>query len=396
MDLLTKEFPTNYPQDAVDVLTAMSFTGGRNVMILGSMSLRSQQYAGDYDAFEVVERDGNRPFEDLADDFQSIIKKLRGMPNTFIGDIKAGSIEEWRVLSKDAGVDNGRIVNYNASQSRSKLDQLYKDKVISKNEHTYSEKLLKDKPTAEEFLLARKQLKFHLVRWSVADVLAGAKRLRDGRTFTLEEAFQSPTIAKLDVIGFVQNNRYTDFSIIYEFHINGEVVNKDTVDIAKSLSEDIVLYKSENKPFKMIKRQFALAKFQGDTKTIKRLTPILNSDLGRLYSLSSDLGTLIVMLEDYTKVPLKEIRFELDQFKGRMANIYTIPDFLKEEHDLIGHLNSALKMSNRAQLVSRLREIQKSFDQTLNRNTEKALRSKGQIDEAFRGGATHFGLITVQ
>jgi len=50
----SKEYPTNYPADAIAVLDSMSVTKGKGVELVGSMSLRSQQYAGDYDANDFV------------------------------------------------------------------------------------------------------------------------------------------------------------------------------------------------------------------------------------------------------------------------------------------------------------------------------------------------------
>ena len=367
----TKSYPENYPSDAMAILDAMSFSGGKDVKVLGSMSLRSQQYAGDYDAFEVVNRKGNvdKVLDDLVSEFQTIIKNLRGMKNVFIGDIKAGSIEEWRVIPQDAGLVDGKVVGYNPIQSKAKVDELYKAKVITEGEKRSADELLKG-TTPENFLLARKKIKFHIVRWSVPEILQGSKVVR-GRRYTLQEAFSSPVITKLDTIGLVQNNKYTDFSIIYEFRYDGKILNPSFEDVGKSLSEDIIAYKAENNPFKVLKREFALAKFRGDDKTIKSLTPVLNSDLGRLYSLLSDVGTLIQLLEDKQKVPLDKVRYEIDQFKARMANVYSLPDFLKTEHTLLGHIASALKTTSREQLLTHLRQIEDLIQGSLTHNTKK-------------------------
>jgi len=368
----TKTYPENYPSDATAILDAMSFSGGKDVSVLGSMSIRSQQYAGDYDAYEVVRRSGKltNVLDELVSEFQTIIKNLRGMPNVFIGDIKAGSIEEWRVIPLNAGLVNGKIEGYNAVASRAKVDELYEANVITEGEKRSADEELKDSPSPEEFLIARKKIKFHIVRWSVPEILQGSKVVR-GRRFTLQEAFSSPVITKLDTIGLVQNNKYTDFSIIYEFHNRGKVLNPSFEDIGKSLSEDIVFYKNENNPFKVLKRQFALAKFRGDNDTIVRLTPVLNSDLGRLYSMLSDVGTMITLLEDKQNVPMKNLRIELDQFKSRMANVYQLDDFLKSEHTLLGHINSAMKTNNKSQLLSHLRRIEESIQASLTKNTPK-------------------------
>jgi hypothetical protein len=228
--------------------------------------------------------------------------------------------------------------------------------------------------------VARKKIKFHIIRWSVPEVLNGSKVLRDGRRFTLQEAFSSPTISKLDTIGLVQNNKYTDFSVIYEFHLGKEILNPSFEDIGKSLSEDIVFYKNENNPFKVLKREYALAKFRGDEKTIKSLTPVLNSDLGRLYSLLSDVGTLIELLEDKHKVPLDKVRYEIDQFKARMANIYSLPDFLKTEHTLLGHINSAIKTTSPKQLLTHLRQIETLVQESLTQNTRKLRGGTNRTD----------------
>ena len=51
-----RKYPSTYPSDAVAILDAMSFSEGDDVKVIGSMSLRSQLYAGDYDADEDVKR----------------------------------------------------------------------------------------------------------------------------------------------------------------------------------------------------------------------------------------------------------------------------------------------------------------------------------------------------
>jgi hypothetical protein len=346
--LREKEYPSNYPDEAVQILEAMSF--GKGLQLVGSMSLRSQQYAGDYDGYEVVERHDKSietALSNLRQEFQSIIKKLRSMPNVYIGDIKSGVIEEWRVIPKTAGVKNEKIVGYNSVASKARLDTLLKSKVITKMEYEDAFALLKDAPTIPEFLQAKATIKFHIIRWSVLEVLKNAHRLRNGRVITLEECFHTPGITKLDVIGLVQRSRYTDFSIIYEFRNNGRTLNPEKIDISQSLEENIIAYLSEGNYFKVLKRLFALAKYTNDIKTAEELTPILNSDLGRLYHITSDIGTLETLLEEHSQVPIATIRYEIDQFKSRLSNIYTLKDYLKDENTILGEINTILRKPER-------------------------------------------------
>ena len=51
--LKKKRFPLNYPIDVVNVIDAMSFSTS-GLMIAGSMALKAQLYAGDYDMYEIV------------------------------------------------------------------------------------------------------------------------------------------------------------------------------------------------------------------------------------------------------------------------------------------------------------------------------------------------------
>ena len=374
-----KQYPENYPSDAVAILNAMSFTDGRGIRIVGSMSLRSQQYAGDYDAVEYVELDestDDKALNKLVSKFKTIVERLEKMDDVFVGDIKSGVIEEWRILPKMAHIKNGKVIGYSAEASRNKVDQLLKDGVLSLKEAKDSKALLKTHLTPEEFVIIKGILKFHLVRWSVSDVMAGKKTLRDGRTYTLKEAFHSPTITKLDVIGMVQNNRYTDFSCIYEFKNDGQILNPDRIDVAESLRENIILYRAKGDHFKVLKREFALAKYLGDTKRVQDLTVVLNSDLGRLYQISGDIGTLLALLEDHKGVSLSKIRFEVDQFRARLANIYMLKGYLKVEPVVLDEIDKATRSPNRKLLYSRLKVIKSHLDRQLQSSSENGRWNK--------------------
>lgn len=371
-----KSFPTNYSSDAVKVLDAMSFTKGKGVGLLGSMSIRSQQYAGDFDAFEIVnmKEDSDKvALHMLAVRWKEIMKTLMGMPNTYIGDIKSGSVEEWRVIPKEAKVENNKVVGMDVVASKSKLTALRKEGIITEKEETDAMKLLSGPMTVLKFLEAKAELKFHIVRWTPREILEGQKTLRGGRVFTVEEGFSSPTITKLDVISLVQNNRYTDFSMIYYFRNNGRLLNPDLIDVVNSLKENIILYKKKGNYFKVLKRYFALAKFLKKPKIIEVLTPILNSDLGRLYHITSDIGTLITLLEEY-KPNDKMVRSEIDQFINRLSNVYQLKDYLKKEQSILGLIQSTLKDPKKETMVKKLESINQTLSDILNKHSKKIVK----------------------
>lgn len=347
-----KEYPTNYPSDAVTILDAMSFTGGRKLMLVGSMSLRSQQYAGDYDAFESVPP---ASVPSLVRKFKSIVKTLRGLPNAVIGDIKCGVVDEWDVVGSARDL----------TRSRRKLDELVRDNVITPNERKEAETALKsDHP--------EKEIKFHILRWTPDQILQGWQEVR-GRKIALGDALQSDGLTKLDVVGLVQGSRYTDFSCIYEFHYpNGKTMNHMDYDIAGSLRRDIDYYSKKGKWVKVMKRQFALAKIEHRTSSLAYLHAVLTSDLGRLYQIVGDLGTLLYLLEE-KKGDTKRMRFEIDQMVGRLANIYDLPKYLKAEWDVLGTIKSALKSPS---LLPQVKKLYERLEGIMENEAKRFVRKK--------------------
>lgn len=352
----------SYPEDVMRVLDAMAF--GDDLQLVGSMSLRSQQYAGDFDAYEIVEMDeptDQQAAIELRKDFQEIVRNVRKLPNTYITDIKAGVIPEWRVIPEDG---------YDYENAVKKVDEMLENKIITPSEATEAKALLHRRPTVTQMLEAKNILKFHIVRWTPMEIAKNKKVLRDGRIYTLEQAFQTPSITKLDVISLVQNNRFTDFSAIYEFKNKGKALNQAIGNVGKGLQEDIKAYKATGNYSKALKRMFALAKFNDNRKEMERLTNILNSDLGRLYQIVSDIGTLEDALEN--KADLATIKYEIDQFKSRLANVYTLPSYLKKESGILSEINDILRLP-RNKMAAPLKALGDKLDDVLQAEAKKLL-----------------------
>jgi hypothetical protein len=344
------------------------------------MSLKSQQYAGDYDMIEEVR--GNYKTEDTAvnaymKQFQDISRGLLKLKNCFIGDIKAGSIEEWVVIPESAQIKSNKIVGYNASQSRAKAEELRSNKVLTEEEYKYVNKKLLDKPSVNEFLDMKKELRFHLVRWTPDEVLKGSIKLRDGRTYTLADAFKSPAIVKLDAIAYVENNRYTDFSIIFLLFNKGKAINAVNMgDEKQSIKNDLLYYLSKGNYFKASKRMFSLARKGGNKKEIECLNEMMNGDLGRLYSLTSDIGTLLYLLENEKNIPLEKVRYEIDQFRSRLGNIYAVD---VGSNSQLKKLLSMEGLKSVKKLRDDLEELNAQFEGVLNRVAKRELESCGLL-----------------
>ena len=366
--LVKKKYPDGYPDDVVDTLNHMSFTKGKDIKLMGSMPLRSQTYAGDYDAMEIVEVGGDRKHavKEIVKRFQDAVRAVLSRPRTFIADIKCGSIDEWDIITEP----------YDAKKSAENLQKLYKDKVVTTEQYLKERRLLR--PASEltrlEMLYVRHEIRHNIIRWNAREILNGSKTLVDGRHYTLEEAVQSRTMTKMDVVSWVQNNRFTDFSCIYIFKNNGNIVNVGLEqNVVQAMRDNMYTLKSTGNYFKMAKRMFAIAKYQNKAKTIERLSPLFTGDLGRLYHVYGDIGTLESLFEMKEGVPYSEIKLEVDQFKGRLSNI-VLNGYLKTEDKILEDIEKA---DSHRSMQTALAKLKDRLYVILQNNSKRYLMKKG-------------------
>jgi len=347
--LIKKEYPDGYPEDVITILNSMSFTDGKEIFLAGSMALRSQIYAGDYDAFEYVDTHGSKDhaLKKLVRKFKEIIKQVQSIPNTYIADIKCGTIEEWVVIGE----------TYNYKTSISQLEKLHTEGVITEELYREGKRRIKPHISKYEHLLLQYDIRPNVIRWTPREVILGFKRLANGRKFTLEEAIETPIIAKLDVVSWVQNNRYTDFSAIYQFRHNNTLLNPGLKDFEASVKENIFKLYHEGNYLKMAKRMFSLAKFKKRVSILERLSDLFTGDVGRLYMVYGDIGTILSLFEIGEHPSRKKLDFEIDQFKRRLSNI-VLEKYIHREHhifDLIDKLVS--KDENTQELLEQIKDI---------------------------------------
>ncbi len=297
----------------------MSFNDGKGLIVAGSAGIRSQQYAGDYDGFQIVrlsEKTDLAAAKEIVRQWQENIKKIQALEDVYIGDIKCGAVGE------------------------------------------------------------------EPIRWTPAQVLAGKKR-HAGKMLPMAAALLMPGMAKMDAIAMVAS-RFTDFSVVYEFHNKGKALNPIQEDVMKSLLKDIAEFNKEGNYFKVLKRLYSIARYENDTDTVKELTTVLNSDLGRLYHIIGDMRTLVELLQR-PRVPLKEIRSEIDQFVSRLSGIYTLSDYLKDEKDIVHRIHALLKVK-KAKMAKGLTELADQLDGYL----QYATKHIAKIPAHLKGGV-NFG-----
>jgi len=367
--LATKAFPDNYSQEVLRVFEALSMTDLKKFYLVGSASLRSQQYSADFDCMEKV-RISNAA--EMVHNLRDVVKSLRAIPDCFIGDIKCGEEKSWDVFNGNAAIVDGKVQNFNPTESKRRLDNLRNRNIIGPKEAKEAAALLDKATTRLGFIIAKKTIKFHILRWKPQQILEGFQEYR-GHRFTLEDAVTSRGLIKVDAVANIAD-RYTEFSTIYDTYLNGELVSARGSNIVQALSDDIMFYNKTN-PFKALKRYFALVKLRKDAKAAAILVPIMNSDLGRLYQIIGDLQTLRDLMDRPSSAyNLKIILGQIDDMKARMGNLYQLRDFLSKEHDIIGSLN-ALLSSPATSIKGKLDKLISELEGINNEGTVKIIKT---------------------
>ena len=349
-----------FSNDVLDIIKKMSFNID-NVKIAGTMKNRKLLYASDYDLYENV---NSNSINNIVSKFQKIIVNLLNTDLCYIGDIKAGVIENFRVLSES-------YENYDEITSKNKLDYIYNLGLVKKEDYNSINKMLKNKISIKDYFILEDFLKYHIIRWKPKEILNGYKIIV-GNKYFLKDALNTDSLFKLDVIALTENNKFTEFSIIYELKINNKSINKPIRNIEESLKEDIQKLSINKKYYKMTKRIASLYRFKNKDTSI--LDNLFNSHLGIVSLIISDIETLQYLLENEDVLPTKRIQFEIDLFKPRLSNVDILSNPLRNK--ILSTINNLLTKNkiDKKLYFLKLDKIKSILSKILNLNTKKYLQ----------------------
>jgi len=305
---MSRRFPEQYSTRLRTILKAISI-GEPNVV--GSAVDPRLMYSADVDCIqELPVTTGN------VRKFQRMVQRADKVGT--ITDLKIGEFPEWNLLSK-VKIGKRGVRKYNQGKELAHLKGLYDSKIIGHDEFMLGTDLLKPKLSLEEFFVAQKALRFGVFRWSKAEVLQGEKVLSDGSQLRLMDAFKSPGITKLDLVAW-DGLKYIEVSNILLWRKRkGDYYAK----MGPSIQDNILQFLLEGNYMKVAKRMFALAKGKGQVRVLDRLLPILNSQLGKLYIVLSDLK----LLEEFPNATTTaRRRKQLDLMRNAVAKLY-YPEF---------------------------------------------------------------------
>lgn len=302
---MERDFPEQYSSDLLKILKAVSIG---TPTVVGSSADPKIMYSADYDLMEdpVLRNDSVKTF-------QNKIKQIQKIGN--IVDIKIGEISEWNLLTKPY-IQNGHVKDYDQTKELEHLASLWSSKIITSSEYKTAKKLLKSHLNSVEFLKARKELRFGILRWDLNEISRGYKELRD-KIIYLDDAFKTKGITKIDIVTWLKNKYVEISNIIFWTNSSGKPY-AHIPSVKQSLAENILEFEAEGNYVKVAKRMLSLAKQFKNHTDREKLTEILNSPLGKLYLVSAD----IEVLKEFPSAVSKYKRKELDLLKDDFAKLF--------------------------------------------------------------------------
>ena len=299
-------FPEQFSTPVRKLLEEVSF-GPPDVM--GSGGDHRVMYSADYDLLEFTPLHGKATVK-------AFQKKVASLASKYcVTDIKIGEVTDWNLL---------QTKKYDMKKENEHLHRLWREKVITDTEMKEGMAILKEKLSVADRVAARKKLRFGVLRWTPKEVAEGVKMNRLDKPVRLEDAMKSKGITKVDVLAWVKD-KYVEVSNIILWTKKGGKPYAHIPEVLQALKEDVAYYVHDGNYFKAAKRMLSVAKNRREVAQQEALLSILNSPLGHISTVVSDLK----VLAEFPKcVSDEKKRQELDHMRDDMAKLY-YPEFFK-------------------------------------------------------------------
>ena len=354
-----KRLTSSYPTDIKEASYLIAFNPDR-LMYYGSQAKKAMHLSsGDIDLLErVTLKDAGA----LTEKIQKIIKNIQSTPLTYLADFKSGVDTHYIV---DIGtIKDGKVVGFDKHTVEETIR--YRD-FDNKKELS---KLLRKKVTPKVWfdtddILRQKQI----IRWNRDELLKGYKIIR-GQRVTLEDCIrQKDAMTKIDIIRFIPSlNRFVEITNYFSLVDNPE--DFDGIQYINELKLSMLKCYYSQKYVKLCKRLLTYSFMKQQYNVARRLYDIVNSGIGILYQLHSELSAIQYILQHYGSTPTALIKSQLDTMKYTLGNVY---EFDFDERKIDELLDNAIKHRTLAN-IERISDI---LGDIANEETRKQLESLG-------------------
>lgn len=390
----TKQYYTSDTLKEIRLYTLDKHSEGARV--IGSLSYRSGN-ASDCDLFETIVRDNKDDLIKLfKNGIQGIVKDLMKDKNQYFLEVKLGlnpyfnSISYGTCSNNVYNVEDGYFDLMKALHTRHLITDA-ENETISLVRRTYPKKQL-------EYELVKQIMRKHtILRWNENEILKGYKILEspEGKyKYTIEEAVCDKSQINVEGIFISNDNVYSDCSNFFVLEYGNNEYNTHVLNLSDDALYDASNYRKENlkqsmytltyselQPnlFKALKRMLSYGKSFKKYNLLNTVYPLINSQWGQLYQMTSQLKTIMKILKEHGKKPLqlKPIYNQLDKIRFKLQELIFINTDFTKIFNLIDRVMSYNERVTTSDLYNDLSEITNNLLTYINQQTYNIMRNKG-------------------
>lgn len=401
-----KDVKIDFNEYFLDVMNTIAFNVN-NIRLYGSSSYKSQPFPSDYDFFEIfpfmgTDIDGAKK---LIQAIKVIIEKSRKR-GWVMTELKAGFNPYFDIYFGQ--FRDGKLVEpINKNVIMNHLQKLVKNKLLKAEDYNFINKHLSNKMTVATYDKIKDLLRdYFVLRWGFDDINRGYLTLGNGEKIYLEDAILNTVperfkeviiINKIDfeiitgelfkeatnmflLIKALDNTSYNKLTKLLEadgtiiplpkdiniYNVTNPFYDKQIfthnieVDKLKAHIQQLYYEKKFYNPMKMVKRMWSIARFNKDIPIIKKLTPLLRSDVSRIYQVKGSLDAYILYVQ-FSKIDKKHYKNENNYYD----KFIVIKNFIMRELGLVVQFNFNKQHKQILDLMNNV--TKKNLEDTLNR-----------------------------
>lgn len=219
------------------------------------------------------------------------------------------------------------------------------------------------------------------IHWTKSEIKRGNKTI-NGKKYSLKDALLQKSIIKLDYFVKLRERfvEFTTFFILQEKTKNGKkYINTEPLniqDLVDDLKKDIIEYQYKN-PFKAVKRLWSMSRITGNNDVLKKLAPLLNSNLSVLSQINADFETIMLMIEKLKKLPRNSLSKMIDGMKERITHVIDIQYDEDWFDSMIDSARKALLSRDYHSVISILTQLKEYLKELIDKYTIDYLTRKG-------------------
>eukprot|EP00466_Bigelowiella_natans_P011406 jgi/Bigna1/78324/fgenesh1_pg.54_\ len=360
-----------------DMLNLVAFNE-KNVEVLGSFQSRSQFHFSDIDLFESNVR---MPINRTADGFKKKTKKMLNDDKHCIGDVKCGVAEHLRVTNDDTCIHNNEACDCNRKETLERLHRLRKHLP----NHKKLKRLIIPGPDEEQINKMKQMFRFHVVRWTPRETLQGCETLMDDSKCKLVEGMKSPALFELDFCKHVNDNDFSEFSVICDSrNSKGQKLNNVPHDAKQTLLNDINKCATEGQHFEVLKRRFSLLrcehvfeKKKSDESKLIVPSKMPNGNLGNSCQVKALMDNLLFSMENFDDLNKDGMNKSIDDITDE-SSFASLSKFVREEDDIMDDLKMMLKGESAGDMSGNLEDVHDAMGEIMSEESHEHIKMQIQ------------------